>query len=87
MEPIVLPNQLLCKLSLNTAWLLMHSPYSSHLREIADESCHAPAMKHAESRPPSVSTICSSIHTLVVLMLQLPTLEVICVLDNIIKFD
>lgn len=33
-------------LSLNTAWLLMHSPYLSQLKEIADGGCHASAMKH-----------------------------------------
>jgi len=45
MEIFVLPNQLLKLTGLNTAWLVVHSPYFRHLREIADGSRIASAMK------------------------------------------
>ena len=45
MEPFVLPAHAAilvnCGPSLNTAWLVVHSPYLRHLREIADEGRYA----------------------------------------------
>ena len=35
-----------CRLSLNSSWLVMHSPYLKQLREIANGSCHASAKQN-----------------------------------------
>ena len=48
MEPFILPKQLLLLTvdSLNTAWLVMHSPYLKYLRERrTDGDCHAADVK------------------------------------------
>ena len=48
MDTTVQTKQLLwlnCRLSLNTGWLVMHSLHLIHLREIADVSHHAIAIK------------------------------------------
>ena len=44
METVVQAKQLLCRLTLNTGRLVMHSLYLSHLVEIADGSHHALAI-------------------------------------------
>ena len=68
MEPFVLPKQLLCRLSLNTTWLVMHSPYLGHLRErLADGSRHASAVKQGLCMPPSVLSLSTQLLVLVYL--------------------
>ena len=46
MQPLVQPKHTLanCRLSVNTAWLVAHSPYLRHLRGIADGVRHPSAM-------------------------------------------
>ena len=69
MEPFVVPNQVLtlanCRLSLNTAWLVMHTPYLRHLRKMAD-TWELPCITHeAESLPPSTFSLSTQLLALV----------------------
>ena len=44
MQPFSASTVANCRLSLNTAWVVMHSPYLRHFREVADGARHSSAM-------------------------------------------